>query len=238
MNQPKLSELQLKLLENLREACVGSEDYLYYPYASITDGIDVDRKELTKAMRRLRKLELAQFARGLMTEEGQVAGSGFRITDSGEELLDQLIQELAMVLADFDVEVSRNEKIHSVQVIVYDTNEALNHAVKTYDAASGSSERVEENVRAITHSFQIISLRPDRPDSIGKRVAIIRVDKTAGASILAHEIFHAACQVYRTVFAERIVLGDECNDNEEKLAYLLSDLMYAITTKLISKGVW
>ena len=92
MGKVKLSELQLKLLSNLDKACRdGWEDYLYYPYRSITDGLDdVERKELTKAMRRLRKLELAHFSRGLMTEDGEVAGSGFRITDAGREYLESI----------------------------------------------------------------------------------------------------------------------------------------------------
>jgi hypothetical protein len=141
------------------------------------------------------------------------------------------------VICKFAVEVTRGEQTHSVEVCVYADQKELNEATRRYYREKGSVEKMANDVRAITHSFQSFTFGADGSESLGRNVCIIRIDKSAGASILGHEVLHAACQLYRC-FWGAIDLGEGCDDAEERLAYLHSDLTYEITTKLIALEVW
>ena len=44
------------------------------------------------------------------------------------------------------------------------------------------------------------------------------------AEIVAHELVHAACAVYRANVREHIRLGDACGDREEQFAYIYGEL--------------
>jgi hypothetical protein len=136
----------------------------------------------------------------------------------------------------FEVEIERDNKIRSVEVVVYGSNEALNTAIEAYERSIGVFQR-SEPVRAITHNFSATSISSRGIETPSKLVAIIRLDNTAGAAVTSHEAFHAACQLYRAYWG-RPVLSDECDDREERLAHLMSDLVYAITTQLIERKVW
>jgi hypothetical protein len=92
-----LNEVQQKLLKNLYEQNSHADEGWCFGYASITDDLDgVERKELTKNMRRLRKLELALYQRGLFTEDGEVAGSGFSITEEGKAWVEGHAEQLGL----------------------------------------------------------------------------------------------------------------------------------------------
>lgn len=67
-NQIKILDAMLGLY-NLGES--------YYPYRAIK--VDLPPKELRREMKGLREMGLTEYARGLMTEEGEVAGSGYTI---------------------------------------------------------------------------------------------------------------------------------------------------------------
>lgn len=60
-------------------AMYGADQDLYYPYAFFEAETGLDRKVLKPAMTSLRAAGIMDFARGLMTEDGEVAGSGFGI---------------------------------------------------------------------------------------------------------------------------------------------------------------
>ena len=49
----------------------------------------LDTKAVRKACRSLKKKGLAEFHRGLMTEENEVAGSGYCISSEGVKLIDK-----------------------------------------------------------------------------------------------------------------------------------------------------
>jgi hypothetical protein len=93
-----LNEVQQKLLKNLYECNQHAYDEGWcFSYASISDDLQgVERKELTKNMRRLRKLELALYQRGLMNEDGEVAGSGFSITEEGKAWVEGHAEQLGL----------------------------------------------------------------------------------------------------------------------------------------------
>jgi hypothetical protein len=141
-----------------------------------------------------------------------------------------------MILADFEVEVTRNEEKHSCQVIVYDTADALNQAARDY-GKTHELEALENDVRAITHNFQHLVISPDGSERTEGRTSIVRIDKSAGATVVSHELLHAACQMYR-IWHGDINLGDECGEAEENLAHIHSDLVYNTCNKLIALGVW
>lgn len=64
---------------------------LFYGYGWIEDYTGVDRKETKKAVDHLRELGILSYASGLMTEDGEVAGSGFGIDGATAELMAELL---------------------------------------------------------------------------------------------------------------------------------------------------
>lgn len=50
--------------------------------------------------------------------------------------------------------------------------------------------------------------------------------------IVAHELVHAALWIYRMNVKSRVVLGDQCNDREESLAYIYGELFADLQSKL------
>ena len=61
-----------------------------YPFSHF-DELNLTRKELSKEFKILRESGLVEFCRGLMTEDGEVAGSGYGM-DSVEEI-DRLLEK-------------------------------------------------------------------------------------------------------------------------------------------------
>jgi len=51
---------------------------------------DLDRRQIRLSCRSLKRKGLAEFYRGLTNEDGEVAGSGYCISDEGRELADKL----------------------------------------------------------------------------------------------------------------------------------------------------
>lgn len=49
-----------------------------------------DLKQVRRIVRRLARQGFAEFRNGLMSEEGEVAGSGYAITDAGLKKLDEV----------------------------------------------------------------------------------------------------------------------------------------------------
>lgn len=151
----------------------------------------------------------------------------------------------------FIIEVTRDEKVYQVEVYCYDSNESLNSARQKYEQET-TGEVSFKPVRAITHSFQSYRIgivngtgsESDEATGEGthKLVNIIRIDETAGAAIAGHEALHAACHIFRIHYGRLdlggLDTGDDCMECEEKLAHLHSDIVYAMTNKLIDLGVW
>lgn len=97
---PELTEDELKVACRLHMLGGGSfgYGYCYYPYVSITgvgdDNIgDIgDRKHVAKIMKSLRDKQVVKFARGLMTEDGEVAGSGHAPNEAHEDELQRIVE--------------------------------------------------------------------------------------------------------------------------------------------------
>jgi hypothetical protein len=74
-------------------ALPGSEDHpvfgkdFYSNLSAIADTANIDKEAARFACRRLRDKGLAVFCRGLWTDDGMPAGSGYKITEKGIEAL-------------------------------------------------------------------------------------------------------------------------------------------------------
>ena len=81
--EKKVLALLAKVTRTDGEICVGFEYLSGMEY-------NFDVKEVRRGCRSLRRKGLAEFYRGLMTEDGQVAGSGYCISSKGCDLVDEL----------------------------------------------------------------------------------------------------------------------------------------------------
>lgn len=84
-----LSKTELEILQGL------SNDEMCYAYnyiCDITFPEVLERKEAQKIIKRLRGLGLVRYVRGLMTEDGDVAGSGFCLTIAGDKIVKEYDQ--------------------------------------------------------------------------------------------------------------------------------------------------
>ncbi|MDE2020539.1 MAG: hypothetical protein KGJ13_09410 [Patescibacteria group bacterium] len=71
----------------------GSEDFGVMSFASIAYFIKLNRKKIRRACRSLKRKGLAEFYRGLWTEDGVPAGSGYGATALGREQADAKLVE-------------------------------------------------------------------------------------------------------------------------------------------------
>jgi len=85
----------MKLNDNERKvlAClvVCGEDYCgycYFNFRSLTGPTKLNRREVRLACRSLKRKGLAEFGRGLWSEDGEPAGSGYRASKAGADLIE------------------------------------------------------------------------------------------------------------------------------------------------------
>lgn len=77
-----LSPLALAVLDQLGSA----DDYGFHSFKQLDRALPATRAALKAAMDELSEYDLVVFARGLMTDDGEVAGSGYARSDVGEGL--------------------------------------------------------------------------------------------------------------------------------------------------------
>lgn len=71
----------------------GDEDFGAMSFSGIAELIKLNRKEIRRACRALKRKGLAEFYRGLWTEDGVPAGSGYAATAAGREAADGKLVE-------------------------------------------------------------------------------------------------------------------------------------------------
>lgn len=76
-----------RVLEALAE---GGGDFPFFGFDALAAYSDLDRAHVRRIVRHLARKGLAQFGKGLWTEEGEPAGSGYCITDAGRAVLSDL----------------------------------------------------------------------------------------------------------------------------------------------------
>lgn len=82
-----LNPNELKILESLNEIRSESEEGTCCGFDWIRQGTGLDRAAARRACRSLARKGFAEFHRGLMDDEGKVAGSGYCISVAGEAYL-------------------------------------------------------------------------------------------------------------------------------------------------------
>ena len=71
----------------------GGEDFGVMSFAGIAHYIKLNRKEIRRACRSLKRKGLAEFHRGCWTEDGEPAGSGYGASPAGREAADSKLVE-------------------------------------------------------------------------------------------------------------------------------------------------
>lgn len=78
----------LKVLKALNE--FGSVfEPCYFSFRPLTVRTGLDRRTVRRNARYLKRKGLAEFYAGLFTEDGEVAGAGYAITEAGREFLER-----------------------------------------------------------------------------------------------------------------------------------------------------
>lgn len=89
----KLNENEVKVLEYLESIGHVFDAPAYVGFAPISRATGIESKKVRLACRSLKRKGLADFATGLVTEDGDFAGAGYGITERGLELLEEGGQE-------------------------------------------------------------------------------------------------------------------------------------------------
>ena len=71
----------------------GNEDFGGYCFAPIVDHTKLDRAKVRRACRGLKRKGLAEFHRGMWTEDGEPYGSGYSATKEGRGKADATLVE-------------------------------------------------------------------------------------------------------------------------------------------------
>lgn len=89
----KLNENESKVLEYLESIGHVFDVPAYTGFAPISRATGIELRKVRLACRSLKRKGLADFATGLVTEDGELAGAGYGITDYGLEILEESGQE-------------------------------------------------------------------------------------------------------------------------------------------------
>ena len=84
----KVSEREKKCLQYLLTLFGSDQDCTYFRYIAKNTGLE--ERQVKCSVRSLARKGLAEYLRGLFDEDGFVAGSGYRATELGRKLGDEL----------------------------------------------------------------------------------------------------------------------------------------------------
>ena len=82
-----ITKEQLLVLKCLGKVTCEFFDWTYVPFSYITKRTRQPRKAVRRHCRALKRKGLAQYARGLFNEDGEVCGAGYSITHEGRAVL-------------------------------------------------------------------------------------------------------------------------------------------------------
>ncbi len=85
--ETKISEREEKCLEVLAGIYGNDADCMYMKY--IAKELGLEYRQVKRAVRSLARKGLAEYVRGLFDDDGMVAGSGYRATEKGWNLIDK-----------------------------------------------------------------------------------------------------------------------------------------------------
>jgi hypothetical protein len=87
----RLNDAENQVLAAL--ASVANPDFGFLSFAAIGRRVSLDRPVIRRACRSLTRKGLAKFSRGLWTDDGDMAGSGYAATAAGCERADPALAE-------------------------------------------------------------------------------------------------------------------------------------------------
>lgn len=82
-----LNTAERGVLEALVERREADNVFCYSNFRGLCDRPQLDRKVVRRACRVLKRKGLAEFGRGLWTDDGEVAGSGYAATIAGADFI-------------------------------------------------------------------------------------------------------------------------------------------------------
>jgi len=80
-----MSPNELKALNALAEVFRDFDEYSYLGFKSIAERSGLEPRLVRRTVRSLARKGFAEYGRGLWTEDGELAGSGYRCTRAGYE---------------------------------------------------------------------------------------------------------------------------------------------------------
>ena len=93
MERTSLTDARERVLKHLVKSYREDSEFCYSSFRGIMFGTNLDRQTVRNACRALARKGLTEYGRGLWSNDGMVAGSGYRITAAGEEFLISLSEE-------------------------------------------------------------------------------------------------------------------------------------------------
>lgn len=81
---------ELRILEALNE---GTEDFGYFGFDTLSRRTQLERRQVRLDVRRMARKGWTQFGKGLWSDCGEPAGSGYAITDLGRAALAQSVEK-------------------------------------------------------------------------------------------------------------------------------------------------
>lgn len=120
-------------------------------------------------------------------------------------------------------------------IIVYDTVKELQKAGERHNYQVGISQSGFDNAWGLTQSFDAVNVYESGRVHRKPKAGYIRFVKGhLGSGLIAHECTHAAIAIYKQDIAKTI----PDMEREEKLCYLVGDLMSKIVRKLYAKNAF
>lgn len=87
-NEIKVSEFEYLVLKELAECFYDETDWSAFYMRGLVAHTKLTLAQVRRSVRALARKGLAAYERGLFDEDGQVAGSGYRATKAGKELVE------------------------------------------------------------------------------------------------------------------------------------------------------
>ncbi len=88
---PSVSEREMKALNAL--AGIYGSEYGYLAFKAIARRSGLDPSHVRRSVRALARKGLAEYGKGLWTDDGELAGSGYRCTEAGFKAASKPIEE-------------------------------------------------------------------------------------------------------------------------------------------------
>lgn len=122
-------------------------------------------------------------------------------------------------------------------VIVHPTLKELRTAATAHSRDWEDAKISYNKAYGCTHSYSRTVIARGGAQKDHPNIGIIRLSRGyLSPSIVVHELVHAAAHIYRLRNHDRIHISDMAQ--EEKLAYIVSDLWHDMNTKLHDKQLW